>query len=262
MSYSTVVTTSWMPQGGAGYALYVYVLFSFYWVQQVIRNSSFVTISGSFATWYFLAGNNQMAPSNPTLGSAKRALTTSFGSICLGSLLVAILQTIRAIIRSMRSRRNSILLCLVDCLLGCIESLMRMFNKYAFALVAIFGKSYCQSAKQCASLVGSHGISALINESIIGGVLGFGCMFGGVLGFATGAAAGVLILGQPVGLPLIFLVPGVLGMLIGFVIMSQLALVIDSGVATIFIAFAMEPQALHNNDPSLYEHFTAAASLL
>jgi hypothetical protein len=44
--------------------------------------------------------------------------------------------------------------------------------------------------------------------------------------------------------------------------MSQLALVIDSGVATIFVAFAMEPQALQQNDPQLYEHFAGAASLM
>lgn len=263
-SFAAVVTAtgSWMPQGGAAYAVYVYVAFSFFWTQQVIRNTSFVTISGTFASWYFLGGNVGMAPSNPTLGSAKRALTTSFGSICLGSLLVAIVQTLRAIVRSMRSRRNSLLLCLVDCLLGCIESLMRLFNKYAFALVAIFGGSYCQSAKKCASLVSSHGIAALINQSIINSVLGFGCMFGGLLGFGAGTAAGFLFLGMPVGLEFIFLVPGVLGMLIGVVTMSQLAMVIDSGVATIFVAFAMEPQALQQNDPQLYEHFAGAASLM
>lgn len=38
--------------------------------------------------------------SNPTAASAKRALTTSFGSICYGSLIIAIIQTLKAMARS------------------------------------------------------------------------------------------------------------------------------------------------------------------
>ena len=54
---------------------------------QVIRNVVHCTTAGTVASWWFI----QSAPS-PTLGALKRSLTTSFGSICLGSLIVAILQ--------------------------------------------------------------------------------------------------------------------------------------------------------------------------
>lgn len=40
-----------------------------------------------------------VAVKNPTLASAKRAMTTSFGSNCFGSLLIAIIQTIRFLAR-------------------------------------------------------------------------------------------------------------------------------------------------------------------
>lgn len=53
---------------------------------EVIKNVVHVTASGLMATWYFLSGVGM--PRNPTSLAFKRATTTSFGSICLGSLLV------------------------------------------------------------------------------------------------------------------------------------------------------------------------------
>ena len=50
----------------------------------VAKNVVHVTTSGLYATWYFLSS---ALPSNPTTKAFKRAITTSFGSLCLGSLL-------------------------------------------------------------------------------------------------------------------------------------------------------------------------------
>jgi Plasma-membrane choline transporter len=59
----------------------------------------------------------------------KRTLTTSFGSICFGSLLVAIIQALRALANTARSHDDSILLCLAECILACIAGLIEYFNK-------------------------------------------------------------------------------------------------------------------------------------
>jgi hypothetical protein len=61
-----------------------------------------------------------------------RSLTTSFGSICLGSLVVALIQALREVVRSMRENDDSIVACCAECLIGCIESLVEYFNKWAF----------------------------------------------------------------------------------------------------------------------------------
>ena len=55
-----------------------------------------VTSAGTLSTWYFLFPNSM--PENPTMKAAKRAATTSFGSICLGSLIIAIIKAIRALV--------------------------------------------------------------------------------------------------------------------------------------------------------------------
>ena len=57
-------------------------------------------------------------------------MTTSFGSICFGSFLVAILQALRAIAQSARENGDAqILACIAECILGCLASILEYFNK-------------------------------------------------------------------------------------------------------------------------------------
>lgn len=103
-------------------ALIVFCFFSFYWTSQVIKNIIHVTISGVFATYYFMAGSPQGMVKSPTLASFKRACTTSIGSICFGSLIIAVIQTLRAIVQMLRADSDNgvmaFLACLIDCFLS------------------------------------------------------------------------------------------------------------------------------------------------
>ena len=125
---------------------------------------------------------------NPTAQSAKRALTTSFGSICYGSLLIAIIQTLRAMANQAKNDSNNdgnaglaILFCCLQCILSLIADILEYFNKYAFAQVAIYGKDYCSAAKDTWKLFKQRGIDALVNDNFIGSVLGFGSLFVGII---------------------------------------------------------------------------------
>ena len=64
-------------------------------------------------------------------------MTYSFGSICLGSLLVAIVQAIRQFVESARESEDGCLRCIADCLLSCLESILEMFNEWAFVYVGL-----------------------------------------------------------------------------------------------------------------------------
>lgn len=59
-----------------------------------------------------------------------RTVTTSFGSICFGSFLVAILQALRALANSARDNGDAqIFACIAECILGCLASILEYFNK-------------------------------------------------------------------------------------------------------------------------------------
>ena len=101
---------------------------------QVLQNVVHVTITGVACTWYFMSRN---MPSYPTLGALRRSLTSSFGSICLGSLVVALLQLLRAIASSGKASDGSVTFmgsCFA-CLLDWIEASMEYFNQYAYVQV-------------------------------------------------------------------------------------------------------------------------------
>ena len=79
--------------GGTGAAVtFFFMLVSVYWGQQVIQNILTCTTAGTVASWWY-----QSHPSGVVTGSLYRSMTSSFGSICFGSLLVAILQALRTV---------------------------------------------------------------------------------------------------------------------------------------------------------------------
>lgn len=130
--------------------LLVFITFAAYWISEWLKNTIHVTISGVYATWFF-------APRNPakgaTRGSARRALTYSFGSISFGSLLVAIIQFLRQLCAVAQSSSDSgnfavdCAFCCLRCILGIVEWAVNFINRYAFSYMALYGDSYIQSAK-------------------------------------------------------------------------------------------------------------------
>ena len=99
-------------------------------------------VAGVVSTWWFVPQEASSFCSQAIMGSAVRATTTSFGSICFGSLLVAILQTIRHLIQSARNDSDvdgcgAIMLCLAECLIRCFEEMLEYFNKFAYIYVGM-----------------------------------------------------------------------------------------------------------------------------
>merc|ERR1712129_350721 len=124
-----------------------------------------------------------------------RTMTTSVGSVCLGSLIVAFLQAVRAMLRSSKNGRSFLTL-IALCLLGCIERLIRYFNKYAYAQCAIYGTSFVTSAKATWNLFMNRGILAIINDDLTGMAIGCGAMIGGIVSAGTGFLIGYAFYGQ------------------------------------------------------------------
>lgn len=74
--------------GGIAFLFFV----SLYWVAQVISNVVHVTVAGVCGTWWLHPTEANGCCSQAVRSSYWRSVTSSFGSICLGSLLVALIQ--------------------------------------------------------------------------------------------------------------------------------------------------------------------------
>jgi hypothetical protein len=259
----TAIKTNDWATGTTAKLLGVFLVLSLYWTSEVIRNVYTCTVAGVSSTWYFLGGIRNAIPSNPTLKSFKRATTTSFGSICFGSLIVALIETARALVRSARSRQNALLLCLIDCLLSCIEGIVRYFNSYAYVLVATYGRSYCESAKTCFQMFKDLGLFAMINDVIVFRVIGLVTFVGGLVGGLIGALLGAIIItAHPDGVPHTWVISGLAGFFSTIVVFNSLNSVLTASIRSIFVNFALEPEILRGNDEFLFAEFAATSSFV
>jgi hypothetical protein len=108
-------------------ALVFSMLLSYHWTYQVIKNVLHVTVAGVVGTWWFVPGEGASFCSRGVRDSFVRSVTTSFGSICLGSLLVAIIEALRSMVRNARDDGDGgIFLCLAECLLSCLQDVLEV----------------------------------------------------------------------------------------------------------------------------------------
>lgn len=131
--------------------LIAFITFAAYWITEWLKNTIHTTISGVYGSWYF---NSRNYPTKVTRGALRRALTYSFGSISLGSLVVAIINFLRQLCSVAQQQAagegnilGTILWCVVGCLIGILDWAVQFLNRYAFSFIALYGKAYIPAAK-------------------------------------------------------------------------------------------------------------------
>lgn len=160
-----------------------------------LQNTIQVTVAGVMATWCFDQNEANNCCSMAVFNSLYRSLTFSFGSICFGSLLQAIVSVIRNMIQAARKKQEqdecgccaSILCCLLDCLVRWLEDLLEYFNQWAYVFVGIYGFSYLDSGRRVVELFRARGWTSILTDTLVGYVLG-------VVTFTTGILTGLAAL--------------------------------------------------------------------
>ncbi|KAF8518950.1 plasma-membrane choline transporter-domain-containing protein [Hysterangium stoloniferum] len=242
--------------------LIFYEVFSYLWTSQVIGNVALATLAGGpYGAWYYFGPSSDgLMPPHPTISSFGRASTLSLGSIAFGSLIVTILELIRLILNAARQYANSeghpveaCLACCAQCLIGVIENLVQYFNRYAYIEIALYGKPYIAAAKDTWRLFQDRGISALINDSLVGMALTWGGYIVGLLSSLFGYL--YLRLTHPAyNADGQYTAPVVLfSFIIGLTSSLTLSSSIEAGVSTIFVGLAEDPQVLAIRVPELFE---------
>jgi len=116
-------------------------------LQQVISNVVHCSTAGTVGTWWYAPSEANGCCSRAVRDSYVRSLTLSFGSICFASLIVAVVQSIREIVHSLRDNGDSFIACCAECILACIESLVELFNRFALVYVAVHGQSFLTAGR-------------------------------------------------------------------------------------------------------------------
>ncbi|KAG2377057.1 uncharacterized protein HKW66_Vig0176310 [Vigna angularis] len=267
------VVASSIGDGGRWWLLVVLSV-SLFWTGAVLCNTVHVIVSGTVVRVTIHGGREaESNPANSLMKSLQYALTTSFGSICYGSLFTAAIRTLRWEVRGIRSKigNNECLLCCVDFLFHLVETLVRFFNKYAYVQIAVYGKSFNRSARDAWELFQSTGVEAIVAYDCSGAVLLMGTIFGGLI---TGTCSGVWAWMK--WNDRAFMI-GLTSMLMGMVLgdencsRSKVALefikidlsevgiamvVVESAVTSIYICYAEDPLLIQRWDTEFFNHMS------
>ena len=166
-----------------GFMMFLFLV-SYFWTTQILKNVLHTTVAGVVGSWWHFPAEASSCCSKGVRDSYMRSLTTSFGSIALGSLIVAIIQAIREVIQSLRDEEGgSMLLCCAQFLLGCIESLAEYFNQWAFVYVGLYGYSFMEASRNVVELFKQRGWTAIIADILVDTVL---LMVSLIVGLVTG----------------------------------------------------------------------------
>ncbi|OQR99937.1 PNS1-like protein [Achlya hypogyna] len=249
-------------QWGALLGTMVGMLLVFYWGASVIKNIVAVTVSGTVASWK----TNAAAPCL-TLSAWLRAVTLNLGSICFGSLIVAILETIEALLNMVSSAAaqsgNCVAACLVgciSCIIGCIRSWVETFNRFAYAYIGIHGYSFVTAGHHVSELFAAKGWTAIVNDDLTGKVFFLGNIAVGLLT----AWFGMSLVNRPghevefPGLKDPQYIVGFGAFLVGFIVNNVLMSLMASAVTTIFVLWAEDPMGWQLTQPEHYAELHAA----
>jgi len=238
-----------VKNGGHGSGVFFLFLISFYWGYQVIANVLYVAVGGVAARHYF---NEQV--DGAVMMSTKQASTNYLGSICYGSLIIAVIQALRTMCQMAKDQAREddnavamVALMVADCFLGCLESLAQFFNTYVFAYVAVFGMNFSDASGKVWDLLQNSDADCLMNYSLTGTVTFFACFAAGLVdAMLTSFCAWRLHLE-----PTAIFGAGLLGFIIGLAVMSVVSYIMEAGVTTLFVCFAESKELLKSFDPEL-----------
>mmetsp|Transcript_14870 Transcript_14870/g.25406 ORF Transcript_14870/g.25406 Transcript_14870/m.25406 type:complete len:555 (+) Transcript_14870:337-2001(+) len=136
-----------------------YMLFCFFWSGQFIIALGEIVFAMAVAKWYFARDKSRVG-SLTVLSSITTSMWYHSGTAAFGALIIAIIKMIRAFISYLQKKADEMdssiakaILCCCQCCFYCLEKCMRFINKNAYIQTAIFGSSFCTSAKEAFFLI-------------------------------------------------------------------------------------------------------------
>uniref|UniRef100_A0A8C4H1K2 Choline transporter-like protein n=1 Tax=Dicentrarchus labrax TaxID=13489 RepID=A0A8C4H1K2_DICLA len=136
-----------------------YNVFLFFWCANFVTALGQVTLSGAFASYYWAFKKPEDIPAFPIFASLGRALRGSeayanVSSLAFGSLILSMVQVIRVLLeyldhklKGAQNKFAKFLLSCMKCCFWCLEKCIKFLNRNAYIMIAIYGKSFCPSAR-------------------------------------------------------------------------------------------------------------------
>ncbi|KAM9403729.1 choline transporter-like protein 4 [Salvelinus alpinus] len=143
--------------------LQVFNVFAFLWCVNFVIALGQCTLAGTFASYYWAFSKPAEISPFALSQCFIRTLQYHVGSLAFGALLLTCFQLVRLVLeylnRKTRGSQNAcgrFLLNCLRCCFWCLEYFLKILNRNAYIMIAIYGESFCVSAKNAYSLLMRH----------------------------------------------------------------------------------------------------------
>ncbi len=132
-----------------------FMIFIFFWMASFLLAIGDMSVALAISRWYF-TGEKRRVNSYWVPRAVGTTLRYHLGTVAFGSLLIAIVRFLRAILIRLQKTVASLtnqkvantLLCCCQCCLCCVEKILNFVNKNAYIQCAIFGTSFLESGRK------------------------------------------------------------------------------------------------------------------
>jgi hypothetical protein len=187
----------------------------------------------------------------PVWRSFYRTMRYHLGSLAYGSLIIAIVQLIRAGLMYMQHQlkksQNRVAMYILSCLqccFACVEKVLKFLNKNAYIEIAVYGYDFCEASRTAFMLLLRNAVRILVVDR----VADFMFFLGKVMVTLLTAVIGAAMLQRPQyvgndedtgrfwGVSLILIV------MLSYVIASAFMAVFDMAINTMFLCFCEDSE--------------------
>ncbi|KAG5673587.1 hypothetical protein PVAND_003622 [Polypedilum vanderplanki] len=158
-------------------------IFAFLWFTTFLFGCQDFIIAGSVSKWFFTRNKNKKL-NLPIITTFGHLIRYHLGSICFGSVLIAIVQfariTLKIIENTFENSQNRIAMWIMTackCCLMCFENFIQYLSKNAYVIITINGSSFCVASKRAFKLLSSNALQVLAINSVGDFVLLLGKIF-------------------------------------------------------------------------------------
>lgn len=253
-----ILCCAWQPDGWAmGYMAWTSMMLG--WSTLLVFTLKVFVVSGVTAQWYFApAGSNAKGSLKTALG---HAFGPSFGSLCLASWLLNLLNMLKSMAQNARAENRDNIL--VQILVSCFEfllSILEAVTKFAVVRMAITGEAMLPSCRSTADLLARNlldsvgvwwfpgmvlQVTAVILSALWGGAV-FGVSYTYWGRSQVALSSGVML--------------GAVAFLFGLLTISYLNSVLLSIVDAVYICFAMDKDQHVMTRPDVHEVYVLLPS--
>ncbi|KAG7400508.1 hypothetical protein PHYBOEH_005308 [Phytophthora boehmeriae] len=266
----------------------VYLVFHFYWMSNVFKNILTIITSGTTMIWYYRNESSEISPDirgdvsdhdvaaaagqdqpdasgdetsslsnmdrKVVLHYARCAMSSSFGSICIGSLLCPLAHIVWNALRWARRDESVLSRRFMSLRSERAEHFIRTYHKYSFVHIAGYNKPYYVAAQDAWRLIEHHGVEAIVDDDLTSRIL----LLGGNGWAGSMSALTVSALAGGSNHVTFFTLAA---FTLCYTTISLATQVITAVIKTLFVCFAENPGRLSQLHPLIYHRFVRLAEL-